>query len=141
MTQVLVAQTFTIATWNLYINSVKGIHPMTITERNQRLYHLRKEMYETQQKLDWIKNDIRYINDQYDRENRVDLFTEMFGGWLSWVFLKFRYKMLFARRWMTAVKNFPANKNGKFLSTCVIIFWTKVESQLHNILAGHFLFD
>ena len=64
----------------MYINSVKGIHPMTITERNQRLYHLRKEMYETQQKLDWIKNDIRYINDQYDRENRVDLFTEMFGG-------------------------------------------------------------
>jgi hypothetical protein len=64
----------------MYINSVKGIHPMTITERNQRLYHLRKEMYETQQKLDWIKNDIRYVNDQYDRENRVDLFTEMFGG-------------------------------------------------------------
>ena len=80
MTQVLVAQTFTIATYFMYINSVKGIHPMTITERNQRLYHLRKEMYETQQKLDWIKNDIRYINDQYDRENRVDLFTEMFGG-------------------------------------------------------------
>ena len=52
---------------------------MTITERNQRLYHLRKEMYETQQKLEWIKNDIRFINDQYDRENRVDLFTEMFG--------------------------------------------------------------
>ena len=79
MTQVLVAQTFTVATYFMYINSVKGIHPMTITERNQRLYHLRKEMYETQQKLDWIKNDIRYINDQYDRENRVDLFTEMFG--------------------------------------------------------------
>ena len=79
MTQVLVAQTFTIGTYFMYINSVKGIHPMTITERNQRLYHLRKEMYETQQKLDWIKNDIRYINDQYDRENRVDLFTEMFG--------------------------------------------------------------
>ena len=80
MTQVLVAQTFTVATYFMYINSVKGIHPMTITERNQRLYHLRKEMYETQQKLDWIKNDIRYVNDQYDRENRVDLFTEMFGG-------------------------------------------------------------
>ena len=80
MTQVLVAQTFTIGTYSVYINSVKGIHPMTITERNQRLYHLRKEMYETQQKLDWIKNDIRYVNDQYDRENRVDLFTEMFGG-------------------------------------------------------------
>jgi len=79
VTQVLVAQTFTIDTYFMYINSVKGIHFMTITERNQRLYHLRKEMYETQQKLDWIKNDIRYINDQYDRENRVDLFTEMFG--------------------------------------------------------------
>ena len=79
MTQVLVAQTFTVATYFMYINSVKGIHPMTITERNQRLYHLRKEMYETQQKLEWIKNDIRYVNDQYDRENRVDLFTEMFG--------------------------------------------------------------
>ena len=79
MTQVLVAHIITIGIYSVYINSVKGIHPMTITERNQRLYHLRKEMYETQQKLEWIKNDIRYINDQYDRENRVDLFTEMFG--------------------------------------------------------------
>ena len=79
MTQVLVAQTFTIDTYFMYLNSVKGIYPMTITERNQRLYHLQKEMYETQQKLEWIKNDIRYTNDQYDRENRVDLFTEMFG--------------------------------------------------------------
>ena len=62
----------------MYINSVKGIHPMTITERNQRLYHLRKEMYETQQKLEWIKNDIQYINDQYDRQH-IDMYAQMFG--------------------------------------------------------------
>ena len=51
---------------------------MTITERNQKLYDLRK-------KLDWaklevmaIESEIHRVVREYDEQN-LDLFTEMFG--------------------------------------------------------------
>ena len=54
---------------------------MTITERNQRLYELRKELDAAKAKAAWIEQEIWLTNDQYDRENRdTPLFDEMFGG-------------------------------------------------------------
>ena len=52
---------------------------MTITERNQRLYDLRAKMHKIETELAWVKQEIWLTNEQYDRENRPDLFTEMFG--------------------------------------------------------------
>jgi hypothetical protein len=53
--------------------------PMTITERNQKLYDLRVKMDKLNAEIAWIKQDMWLIREQYDRENRPDLYTEMFG--------------------------------------------------------------
>ena len=52
---------------------------MTITERNQKLYDLRVKMDKLNTELAWVKQEIWLTNEQYDRANRPDLFTEMFG--------------------------------------------------------------
>ena len=56
----------------------KGTTPMTITERNQRLYDLRVKMDKLNAELAWIKQEIWLTKDLYDRQN-LDLYTEMFG--------------------------------------------------------------
>ena len=53
---------------------------MTITERNQKLYELRKRRDELKARLAWVEQEIWLTNEQYDRENRPDLFTEMFSN-------------------------------------------------------------
>ena len=54
---------------------------MTITERNQKLYDLRKQLDQKRMELAWIETEIMAVNSQYDRENReTPLFEEMFGG-------------------------------------------------------------
>ena len=52
---------------------------MTITERNRQLYDLRQELHKKQLEIQCIKDNIWLVNEMYDRENRPDLFTEMFG--------------------------------------------------------------
>ena len=52
---------------------------MTITERNQKLYDLRVKMDKLNAQIAWVKQEIWLIREQYDRENRPDLYTEMFG--------------------------------------------------------------
>ena len=51
---------------------------MTITERNQKLYELRKQLDKAKAQVAWIEQEIWLVNDQYDRQN-LDLFKEMFG--------------------------------------------------------------
>ena len=51
---------------------------MTITERNQKLYDLRKKMDQKRMELAWIETEIMAVNSEYDRQN-VDLYEEMFG--------------------------------------------------------------
>ena len=51
---------------------------MTLTERNQKLYELRKKLDQKRMELAWIETEIMAVNNQYDREN-IDLFEEMFG--------------------------------------------------------------
>lgn len=54
---------------------------MTITERNQKLYDLRKQLADAKLAVSWIETEIMAVNAQYDRENRdTPLFEEMFGG-------------------------------------------------------------
>ena len=54
---------------------------MTLTERNQKLYELRKQLDKKRMELAWIETEIMAVNSQYDRENReTPLFEEMFGG-------------------------------------------------------------
>jgi hypothetical protein len=52
---------------------------VTITERNKQLYDLREMLTKKEQEIAWIKQNIWLVNEMYDRENRPDLFTEMFG--------------------------------------------------------------
>jgi len=52
---------------------------MTITERNQKLYELRKRRDELKAQLAWVEQDIWLTNDQYKRQD-LDLFTEMFSN-------------------------------------------------------------
>jgi len=55
---------------------------MTITERNQKLFDLRKQLDQKKMECAWIETQIMAVNSQYDRENRdTPLFDEMFGGW------------------------------------------------------------
>ena len=57
------------------------LYTMTITERNQKLYELRKKLDQKKMELSWIETEIMAVNSQYDRENRdTPLFDEMFGG-------------------------------------------------------------
>ena len=51
---------------------------MTLTERNQKLYELRKQLDKAKAQVAWIEQEIWLVNDQYDRQN-LDLFKEMFG--------------------------------------------------------------
>ena len=51
---------------------------MTLTERNQKLYELRKSLDKARAHVAWIEQEIWLVNDQYDRQN-LDLFEEMFG--------------------------------------------------------------
>ena len=51
---------------------------MTITERNQKLYDLRKKLDQKRLELAWIESEIMAVNSEYDRQN-VDLYEEMFG--------------------------------------------------------------
>ena len=57
------------------------LYTMTITERNQKLYELRKKYDQKKMELAWIETEMMAVNSQYDRENRdTPLFDEMFGG-------------------------------------------------------------
>ena len=61
--------------------SMSTTKAMTITERNQKLYDLRKKLDQKRMELAWIETEIMAVNAQYDRENReTPLFEEMFGG-------------------------------------------------------------
>ena len=51
---------------------------MTLTERNEKLYELRKQLDKVKAQAAWIEQEIWLVNDQYDRQN-LDLFKEMFG--------------------------------------------------------------
>ena len=51
---------------------------MTITERNQKLYELRKSLDKARAKVAWIEQEIWLVKDRYDRQD-LDLFKEMFG--------------------------------------------------------------
>ena len=51
---------------------------MTITERNQKLYDLRKKLDQKRMELAWIETEIMAVNSEYDRQN-VDLYEQMFG--------------------------------------------------------------
>ncbi|AYR01769.1 hypothetical protein [Synechococcus phage S-B05] len=51
---------------------------MTLTERNQKLYELRKKLDKARAELAWIEQEIWIVKDQYDRQD-LDLFQEMFG--------------------------------------------------------------
>ena len=60
------------------------LHKMTITERNQQLFDLRKQLDQKKMEMAWIETQIMAVNAQYDRENRdTPLFDEMFGGWMK----------------------------------------------------------
>ena len=56
---------------------------MTITERNQKLYELRKRRDELKAQLAWVEQEIWLTNDQYDREN-LNLLEEMFGTYVNY---------------------------------------------------------
>ena len=51
---------------------------MTLTERNQKLYELRKSLDKARAQVAWIEQQIWLVKDQYDRQD-LDLFKEMFG--------------------------------------------------------------
>ena len=51
---------------------------MTITERNQKLYELRKQLDKAKAQVAWIEQEIWLVNDKYENQDR-DLFKEMFG--------------------------------------------------------------
>ena len=51
---------------------------MTLTERNQKLYELRKSLDKARAQVAWIEQEIWLVKDQYDRQD-LDLFKEMFG--------------------------------------------------------------
>ena len=57
---------------------------MTLIERNQKLYELRKELDRARLNVAWIENDIMAVRAEYEREQFKepgnDLFTQMFGG-------------------------------------------------------------
>ena len=51
---------------------------MTITERNQKLYELRKQLDKVKAQAAWIEQEIWLVNDKYESQDR-DLLKEMFG--------------------------------------------------------------
>ena len=50
---------------------------MTLTERNQKLYELRKKLDQKRNELAWIETEMMAVRSEYDRE-RADLFQQMF---------------------------------------------------------------
>jgi hypothetical protein len=52
---------------------------MTITERNQKLYELRKQLDAKRLELAWIETEIMAVNSKYDQEHSPDLYEQMFG--------------------------------------------------------------
>ena len=56
----------------------KGTAPVTITERNQKLYDLRVKMDKLNAELAWIKQEIWLTKVLYDPPT-PDIYTEMFG--------------------------------------------------------------
>ncbi len=50
---------------------------MTLTERNQKLYELRKQLDQKRNELAWIETEMMAVRSEYDRE-RADLFQQMF---------------------------------------------------------------
>ena len=57
---------------------LRGTPPVTITERNQRLFELRHKLLMKRAEVKMIEQEIRNVNDRYDRQN-LNLFEEMFG--------------------------------------------------------------
>ena len=51
---------------------------MTLTERNQKLYELRKRSYDLKAQLAWVEQEMWLVRDEYANQD-LDLFTEMFG--------------------------------------------------------------
>ena len=51
---------------------------MTLTERNQKLYELRKQLDKVRAQAAWIEQEIWLVNDKYENQDR-DLVKEMFG--------------------------------------------------------------
>ena len=51
---------------------------MTLTERNQKLYELRKQLDKAKAQVAWIEQEIWLVRDKYENQDR-DLFKEMFG--------------------------------------------------------------
>ena len=51
---------------------------MTLAERNQKLYELRKQLDKVKAQAAWIEQEIWLVNDKYENQDR-DLFKEMFG--------------------------------------------------------------
>ena len=56
---------------------------MTITERNQKLYELRKQLDAKRLEMAWIETEIMAVRAQYERENCPDLYDEMFSNTLE----------------------------------------------------------
>ena len=50
---------------------------MRLTERNQKLYELRKQLDKKRMELAWIETEMMAVRSEYDRE-RADLFQQMF---------------------------------------------------------------
>jgi hypothetical protein len=61
-------------------NSLKRTNPMTITERNQRLYDLRKDLNAARAKVALIEQQIARVNQQYRDDQIGDLFLAMFSS-------------------------------------------------------------
>ena len=55
---------------------------MTITERNQKLFELRKQLDKARAQVAWIEQEIWLTRDQFDQQRFAEtpLFEEMFGG-------------------------------------------------------------
>ena len=51
---------------------------MTLTERNQKLYELRKKLDKVRAQAAWIEQEIWLVRDKYENQD-LDLFKEMFG--------------------------------------------------------------
>ena len=51
---------------------------MTLTERNQKLYELRKKQDKLKAELAWIEQEMWLVKDTYKNQD-LNLFKEMFG--------------------------------------------------------------
>ena len=51
---------------------------MTLTERNQKLYELRKKQDKLKAELAWIEQEMWLVRDTYNTQD-LNLFKEMFG--------------------------------------------------------------